>query len=175
MSTLHIATTYAAVSDFLNLNPVDYSIQNVENIEQLKQLWKLDMQAYHDCTITFPTFKKWWSCYPFGSKVYLENGEIVASIGLYPIEEGMAKAFRAGHISETDLVPLRLKECQRTPQKFWYASGILLNDALLKTDPHRMLRNHPVKPLLQNGLQLWLASGHVDYPATLFALGLSTD
>lgn len=172
--TLHIEATYAAVADFLSLPPVDYSIQNVSSLEQLKKLWKLDMQAYQDCTIPFSIFKKWWSAYPFGSVIYLENNEILASIGLYPIEQTMAEAFIAGKIPEAELVPVRLKECQRHPQQYWYASGILLNDRLLAAS-NRMLRDHPVKPLLQNGLELWLNSGHVAYPAKLFALGLTQE
>ena len=175
MSTLHIEETYTTVLELLELDLVDYSIQNVSTLAQLKDLWQLDMQAYQDCTIPFKTFKQWWSRYPLGSKVYLENNAILAAIGLYPIESTMAVAFMHGEISETDLVPVRLKDCVRTPQQYWYASGILLNNTLLDADPHRRLRSHPVKPLLKTALQLWLGSGHVAYPATLFALGLSLE
>ena len=175
MSTLHIEETYAAVHELLDLNLVDYSIQNVATIEQLKELWRLDMQAYQNCTIPFKTFKQWWSHYPFGSKVYLENNAILAAIGFYPIEVTMALAFMNGELPETDLVPVRLRDCLRTPQHYWYASGILLNNTLLDADPHRRLRDHPVKPLLKNALHLWLGSGHMEFPAKLFALGLTPE
>lgn len=144
-------------------NPPQLSIQVVADLEQLKELWQIDKAAYQDCSLEFDEFAAWWRCYELGSRILLANGQIVASIGIYPLSEKQAIAFEQGEICEGDLLPLSIEECEICPTPYWYASGIVVAD-------HLRGWGSPLAKLLRSGIGGWLGSGHIAYPLNLMAI-----
>lgn len=136
--------------------------QRIETEEELKNLWEIDKLAYGDCSLEFQPFLEWWTRYPYGSRNLMIEGQIVASIGIYPIAKEQAEAFVCGQIREADLIPVALSECEASGASNWYCSGIVIvpqlqNKGVLKT-------------LLQIGIGSWESTGHIRYPLNLLGL-----
>jgi hypothetical protein len=139
------------------------TVQPVESLAQLRQLWEIDKEAYGDCSISFERFQDWWERYPWGSRILLQDGIIQASIGLYPLSERQAIEFANGTIREEVLRPVTQAECAPNPQRYWYASGIVVV-------PHRRGESSPLRSLLKSSLPQWMESGHIAYPSEIFSL-----
>lgn len=145
------------------LQPAVRMVQHCD-LTRLKELWEIDREAYGDCSLEFSEFQTWWNLYELGSRILIEDNKIVASIGIYPILYQQAESFVQGQICEGDLLPVSLEICDQQPQNYWYVSGIVV------------ARNYrgwgsPLRSLMRMGIGLWLSSGHLSYPLTLFAIG----
>lgn len=145
-------------------------VQHVESVEQLRELWAIDADAYGDCSITFECFQGWWERYPQGNTVVVSDSKIIASIGLWALTTEQADAFIEGEIAESALLPVTLNECQMVPQRNWYASGIVLKKPLRGN-----LKTNPIRLLLGSGVGDWVDSGHVAYPMRVLALAEYTE
>lgn len=153
-------------------NDGTFSIQNIRNISNLKQLWKLDAQAYSldkPYDLSFSEFSTWWKQYSLGSKVLIVSNRIVSSIGIYPLSKDQYVGFLEGSLSENQLIPVSLKECKKTPQPYWYVSGLIKDENYTNLG----LKIHPIYHLLKESLGLWLDSGHLEFPISVAALSLS--
>jgi hypothetical protein len=150
-----------------------FSIQNVRNISTLKQLWRLDIQAYSTedkpYDLSFQEFSNWWRQYPLGSKVLTVSDRIVSSIGIYPLREDQYSKFLKGELEESKLIPVSLKDCKKERQHYWYVSGILKDEHYIDLG----LKIHPLYHLLKESLGLWLTSGHIDFPISIASLSIS--
>lgn len=144
-----------------------HSFGHVNNIARLQELWTIDSQVYEDCSIEFQVFKGWWEQYPQGSLNLYEDGRILASIGIWPLDFEQYKLFTNGEIRESQLRPVPESECDRTPQAYWYFSGIVL------LQERRLSRINPLKTLLPTALGGWSIRSHVAYPSHWCALGYS--
>ncbi|XGW00777.1 MAG: hypothetical protein ACAF41_34325 (plasmid) [Leptolyngbya sp. BL-A-14] len=140
-------------------------VQYVESLERLQELFSIDADAYQDCSLTFEQFQGWWTRYNQGSTIVLCDNQIIASIGLWAITDEQFEAFIEGQIPEHDLLPVTLEECDQTPQRNWYASGIVLKKPLRGN-----VKTNPIKLLLERGVGGWIDSGHVSYPMRVVAL-----
>lgn len=138
-------------------------IQHIDSIERLEELWRIDKQAYQDVSLELEEFSRWWQCYEFGSRVLIENDRIIASIGIYPIASEQALEFADGQITEGDLMPVSLSECEQVAQHHWYASGIVVSEDYRG-------EGSPLKTLLRMGLAYWMNSGHIAYPVSVMAI-----
>lgn len=151
-----------------------FSVQNIRNISLLRQLWKLDTAAYSTedkaYELSFAEFSNWWRRYSLGSKVLVVNDQIVSSIGIYPLTQDQYLSFSAGSLNENDLLPVSLKECKKTPQQYWYLSGIVRDENYV----HLGLKIHPLYHLLKESLGLWLDSGHLKFPIFITAIALNS-
>lgn len=134
----------------------------IESKEQLLELWEIDKKAYGDNSIPFDPFYQWWTNYRYGSSNLFLKGQIIASIGIYPLSEDQAIAFKSGQIKEESLVPLTLDQCNQGASH-WYWSGLVI----VPEWQNRGL----VKSLLRIGLGCWRSKGHIRYPLSLLALG----
>jgi hypothetical protein len=139
-------------------------IQSPQTIEQLRQLWEIDKRAYGDCSLDFEKFADWWRLYPYGVRCLMAEEQIMAAVGVYPLSKEQWTAFSEGQISEALLLPVSLEECEATPQKHWYASGVVVIEAL------RGKSNSPLRTLIQFALSSWISSTHVAYPLNLIAI-----
>lgn len=160
---------YLALAE-LTLPEPSYRIQHVTSVQQLRQLWEIDAIAYEECSLPFETFRSWWEHYPVGNTIIMQEDEIIASVGLWPLSSKMSADFIAGQIKESDLIPVSLDECEECSQRFWYASGIVLKPELRNTT-----KQNPLKPLLKAALSLWVDSERVAYPTQLLALCYSQE
>lgn len=152
------------LAEMLSPQRSDLRIQSLTTLEQLQQLWKIDKQAYADCSLEFEEFLQWWTHYPLGSQCLMSDSEIVASIGIYPLMPEQWKAFCSGSLPEFELVPVSLDACEEMPQHYWYASGIVVIEEL------RGWGTSPLKTLLQYALSSWISSSHVAYPLHICAV-----
>jgi hypothetical protein len=134
----------------------------IRDEEHLRELWRIDCEAYQDHSLAFEPFLDWWRRYPYGSNNLLINGEIVASIGLYPIGAEQAAAFAAGQIAEKDLQPISLATCEGAGVAEWYFSGLVV---VPKWQNRGLVRR-----LLRIGFGSWSARGHLRYPVKLYGL-----
>lgn len=150
-----------------------FSVQNIRNISLLKQLWKLDCQAYSveedPYSLSFEDFSNWWKQYSLGSKVLVVSNRIVTSIGIYPLSREQYSSFLKGDLEENQLIPVSLKECKKNPQSYWYVSGLIKDENYTTLG----LKIHPLYHLLKESLGLWLDSGHLKFPISIGALSLS--
>jgi hypothetical protein len=115
-------------------------------------------------------FYRWWDSYELGLKVLVQGERIVGAFGLWPLSEEVARAFKDGRIVEHDLTPLTTTAPDSLPSSHWYASGIVLARVLRKL--HTL---NPLITLLAVGLNIWMESGHVKYPAEITAMGYSEE
>lgn len=152
-----------AVIDLLSSSHKAFRLQPVENLEELEQLWKIDKDAYGDCSLTLEEFSQWWQRYEFGSRCLWLESDLQASIGIYPLYQDQATSFMKGVIRESELTPATVAECEFEPKNYWYASGIVVRSDLRGW-------GSPLKTLLQAGLSSWLDSGHLAYPLTLLSI-----
>jgi hypothetical protein len=164
MSVLPFSPHIAACEELISMIDAPRAIyaQNVETESQLRELWEIDKAAYADCSLEFEPFLEWWQRYEYGSRNLVLAGKIIASIGIYPLYADQASAFASGEIREGDLKPVLLEECEREKVSHWYCSGIVVIPEL----QNRGL----LKSLLQIGLGAWSATGHIQYPLTIYGL-----
>lgn len=140
-------------------------VRSIQTIDELRQLHQIDADAYQECSISFDLFQLWWEQYPDGNTVVFSDGQIIASLGLYPISEHQSDGFINGEIRESDLIPVSIEECEACPQRFWYASGIVLKSHLRGT-----VENNPIIVMVKTALWRWFESQRVDYPLRVLAL-----
>lgn len=156
----------AACEELLDLlnSPRSLTAQPVESLEQLRELWLIDKEAYQDCSLDFAPFVDWWQAYPPGSTLLLElpSRRILASIGIYPLTPEQALAFTSGDIPEGDLRPMKLADCRRQKVSNWYCSGIVVIP--------EMQNKGLLRRLLQIGIGSLQQTGYISYPATLYGL-----
>lgn len=150
--------------ELLTAAKLNLYFQPVADLDQLRQLWRIDQAAYLDCSLSFDRFVEWWEAYVYGSRVLLDGDRILASIGIYPLSSQQAQAFSSGTIPESELKPVLFDECVVNPQNNWYASGIVVAESF------RGHASSPLKTLLQSGLSAWLDSNHVAYPVSLWSI-----
>jgi hypothetical protein len=148
--------------------PLD-EVHRIANLEQLKELYLIDSDAYQECSIPFEVFELWWSSYEPGLNVISRKNKIIASIGIFPISVEQYQDFTKGRITESDLLPVSLEECEETPQHCWYFSGIVISPNIRGT------KAAPLKLLLWAGLGQWAGSSYISYPAQCCALGYSQE
>lgn len=99
----------------------------VKDKETLKQLWKIDQQAYGDYNIVFETFLEWWTQYQPGILIMMRGSEILGSVGIFPITEECFEDLkelrkREQNIHCHDIIPTNQVLSCRT----WYVSGVML-------------------------------------------------
>jgi hypothetical protein len=149
--------------------PVEFTTGKVTKLSKLRELWAIDDEAYQDCSLPFPRFQSWWQRYPLGNTVISTDDQIVASIGIWPLDKDQFEAFTEGKIPEADLNPVPLSRCEGTAQPLWYISGIVIRNEYrlqIGAEPGR----NPLTRLLRAGIRRWLESGHVAYPLQVAAL-----
>lgn len=158
---------YQELATLIEPNPRLKPAQPLRKIEHLRRLWAIDADAYQECSITFECFRHWWQRYPLGNTVILsEDEEIVASIGIWAIEPSQFSAFTTGQLREQELLPVRLSQCQKSPQNHWYVSGVVL-----AKDYRGRIKRNPLLQLLRTALGDWVGSDHVKFPLQVVALG----
>lgn len=156
----HIAACQEAIDLFRRQT---IHLQPVESLDQLQELFAIDAEAYQECSLEFEVFRQWWERYPLGSRVLLADGQIAASIGIYPLYSEQFAAFQHGKIPEQHLRPVTLAECEFKPARTWYASGIVVATQLRGW-------GSPLGRLMRGGLSEWLNSGHIAYPLEILAI-----
>lgn len=135
----------------------------IRDKDHLRELWQIDKVAYDDHSLEFEPFLSWWNRYPIGSNCILMDGQIVASLGMYPISPEQAAAFSGGQIAEKDLLPVPIAECETNGCIDWYFSGLVVT-------PEWQNRGL-VRRLLRVGLGAWSVCGHLRYPIRIYGLG----
>ncbi len=138
-------------------------VETIDTLERLEELWRIDSEAYGNCSLTLEEFSAWWRRYEFGSRNLISQGRIAASIGIYPLYPEQALLFSTGQMEESDLTPVTLTECEQCPVSDWYFSGIVVRNDLRGW-------GSPLPMLLKLGIGYWLASGHVAYPLSAWAI-----
>jgi hypothetical protein len=145
------------------------TLHRINSIEQLKELWLIDGEAYQECNLPFDVFEDWWRRYEIGMTQVRRNGELVASIGIFPLSPQQYEEFTTGVIAEADLKPVTLDQCEYEAQQYWYFSGVVLLPRL------RGKKSAPLKLLLKVALWQWLTSRHIRYPARNCAMAYSSE
>lgn len=145
------------------LNPTPLEVCTVDDESQLRQLWRIDVAAYGDHSLAYDGFLDWWQRYPAGSRCLTLDGQIIASIGIYPLTKSQAEEFSIGHIQEDQLIPFCLKDCELHGSDHWYFSGLVIV-------PEFQNRGI-VRRLIRSGVGEWMRSGHLRYPISLYGLG----
>jgi len=144
--------------------------EHLMRLDQLRQLWQIDTEAYAECAIPFECFRRWWQRYPQGNTVVLDgNGLILASIGIWALMPEQFEQFTSGQIPESALLPVTLSRCEKTPQHYWYISGLLLRKE------YRRRPTSPLEHLLKHAIPNWLSSPHVEYPIHVAAMAEYVD
>ena len=138
-------------------NPPQIKSGCITSIAQLEDLWRIDKEAYGEHSLEFEPFLEWWNAYPYGSRCLFLGGNIVASIGIYPLSQEQFNGFVNGEIAEGDLVP-----CLLNKSDHWYFSGMVI----LPEYQNRGL----ARRLLRMGVGGWIRSGHLEYPAQVCGL-----
>lgn len=163
-STTPAIAAYEELSQLIQ--PVHFHPARITTIDQLRELWQIDDAAYQDCSLPFKVFRGWWQRYPLGITIILSEQKIVASLGCWPITPEQFDAFITGQIKETDLLPVPLSQCERSPQDCWYFSGVVL-----RPEFRGSVKKNPLLRLLRAGVGHWVESSHIAFPAKLAALG----
>lgn len=159
--------------------PESHFVQSVSNLQQLEELFAIDREAYGDNSISWERFQEWWTLYPQGSRVLLKDGQILASIGIYPLSDEQFESFTQGTIAEECLKPVPSDECDLLAQHYWYVSGIVISKEM-RDIQNRSLGDlikaeRMLKSLMQLAIGSWLTSGHVAYPFEVIAIELKPE
>jgi|GEM_PF-2270905 len=147
-----------------------YSVRNIQSTEELEQLWQIDLEAYQEACITLDEFYGWWDRYEPGLKVLFRGEKVVGAFGLWPLTSKIAKRFKEGEMREGDLHPFELLDSDSCKTRYWYVSGIVLRPELRKSP-----KTNPIVMLLTVGLNIWLESGHLDFPVEVSAIAYSKE
>lgn len=144
------------------LSPLPIEVDHVRHESQLRELWQIDTLAYGDHSLAYEPFLEWWQRYHSGSQCLLLDGKIIASVGIYPLSSQQAVSFSTGQISEGELHPVALNDCEEGIAN-WYFSGLVI----VPEFQNRGL----VRRLIRMGVGEWMRSGHLRYPLSLYGLG----
>lgn len=147
-----------------------YNVRNIQTTEELEKLWQIDVEAYQEASITLDEFYSWWDKYESGLKALFHSDKVVGAFGLWPLSRKMAKQFKDGEVREGDLQPLELLETDSCKTRYWYVSGIVLRPALRKPT-----KTNPIVLLLTVGLNIWMESGHLDFPVEVSSIAYSNE
>lgn len=106
---------------------LELKFKTVQDKETLKQLWKIDQQAYGDYNINFDTFLEWWTKFPLSNLVMMRGSTILGSVGILPLTEECFEDLkelrkREQNIHAQDIMSVDQARSCRT----WYISGIML-------------------------------------------------
>jgi hypothetical protein len=145
-----------------------YSVRQIQTTEELEKLWKIDMEAYQDASITLDEFYSWWDKYEFGLKALFLGDKVIGAFGLWPLSSKMSRQFKEGEVCEGDLRPTELIETDSRKTRYWYVSGIVLRPEFRKPS-----KTNPIVTLLTIGLNIWMESGHLDFPVEVSAIAYS--
>jgi hypothetical protein len=157
------------------LTDIGYSIclqdrvHRIGSVEQLRELWEIDADAYEECSLPFAVFRSWWENYEPGLTAISRNDKIIGCMGIFPLSKDQYEGFVSGNLAEAELVPVPLEICEEFPQHYWYFSGIVIDPTIRGT------KAAPLKLLLSMSLGQWYSSGHVGYPVNNCAMGYSRE
>jgi hypothetical protein len=145
-----------------------YFVRQIQTTEELTELWNIDRSAYQDVSLSIEEFYNWWSLFEYGLKAIFYRDTIIGALGIWPLREKDAFKFKSGEIKERELLPMPLEEVKSSGSRYWYASGIVLrNEYRLKS------KKNPVGELLKIGLNTWIESPYIRFPAEVCSIAIS--
>lgn len=156
--------TEAALELLPDVSPV-VSCKYIETPAELRDLWRIDDEAYADASIPYSLFEDWWTAYPKGLKAIFYGDQVMGAVGLWPVSKRWSVQFCNGEVGEADLPSSALAHYRSRAACYWYASGIVLVPALRG--------GRAVAKLLSEALRLWEEGEQVLFPATIYALAYS--
>lgn len=147
-----------------------YYVRHIQTTEELTELWNIDRSAYSDVMLSLDEFYSWWSCFEYGLKAIFLEDAIIGALGIWPLHEEIGANFKAGLLKERELLPMTLDEVSKSGSRHWYASGIVL-----KNEYRISTRKSPIGALLKIGLNTWLESPYLHFPAEICSIAISPD
>ncbi len=89
--------------------------------------WKLDEAEYGNAALDLDLLLRWWSVYPRGFWLFVEDGRTVGSLGLWPLRRAAFYDLATGKRAEkqlrgADFAPVADARSTRS----WYCSGIVV-------------------------------------------------
>ena len=145
----------------------NYEVRNLETVGELKDLWRIDIEAYGPSNISFNVLQDWWIAYPAGIYGLFINGRISGALGIWPVNRRWMLAFASGHAAEEDLKPDIIRTSGSRGTDFWYISGLVIE---------RRLRGSMAVPiLLKEATVGWAIDGRLKHPVRLAAIAISSD
>lgn len=142
-------------------------VGTIRSSAELETLWAIDHEAYQEASISFDTFRQWWTAFPQGLHVLFFDNEIMGAMGLWPIPNDWAQNLKTGKAREAELPFPEMVKAAEKGATFWYISGIVLQADLIGS--------RAIKILLTESLRVWLSSpGLIKFPCEILALAYST-
>jgi hypothetical protein len=132
--------------------------------------WKLDEAEYGNAALSLDLLLRWWSVYPRGLWLLIEDGEPVGSLGLWPLRRSAFHDLATGRRAEkqlegSDFAPLADARSARS----WYCSGLIVARSA------RARRAAAARSLLRGALEGWAANGAFASRVDLCAVAYTPD
>lgn len=167
-----IDPSLAAIADLLarlmsSKACANYEVRNLSSVSELKELWKIDIEAYGPSNISFDVLQDWWMAYPAGIYGLFIQGRISGALGIWPVNRRWMMAFASGRAAEEDLKPEIIKTSGNRGTDLWYISGLVIE--------RRLRRSMAVPILLKEATVGWAIDGRLKHPVRLAAIAISDD
>jgi hypothetical protein len=145
----------------------NYEVRNLATATELKDLWKIDVDAYGPSNIGFNVLQAWWMAYPAGIYGLFINGRISGALGIWPVNRKWMIAFASGRAAEEDLSPDIIRANGNRGTDSWYISGLVIET--------RLRGSMAVPVLLKEATVGWAIDGRLKHPVKLAAMAISND
>jgi len=131
-------------------NGPGFEVRNLNSVEELRELWKIDDENYGESSISFELFRSWWRAYPCGLYAIFDSQKIVGGLGLWPLKKKTFDEFVEGRRKESEITDRGIcRVISHAVKDRWYFSGIVLTK--------RLRRSQAVATLLETSLSNWIA------------------
>jgi hypothetical protein len=144
-------------------------INFVGDEKELKQVYKLDEDAYQGSSIDYNGLLSWWKRYPKGIYILCQNSEITGAVGIWPLKKTTFDKLTKGRIDEKEISGRSIcAEHSVGSHVYWYFGDIVLQKKRAKGGKLHL-------ELLEGAISKWLKEGNLATHVEVCALGFSND
>jgi hypothetical protein len=147
--------------------PAATVVRPAANEREVSEAWKLDEAEYGNAALGLERLLEWWSVYPRGLWLLVEDGEPIGSLGIWPLRRAAFHDIATGRRAEKQLESVDFSpSSDARSTRSWYCSGLIVAPAA------RAGRGAAAWLLLRGALEGWAAGGAltstVDFCAVAF-------
>ncbi|MBW4628242.1 MAG: pentapeptide repeat-containing protein [Brasilonema octagenarum HA4186-MV1] len=157
-SVVDLAETDVSAINLQNTKLEDFTIRNISNSNELKQVFELQTRSQQTTASDFERLKERWLAYSAGIKALFYQQKIVTGIiNLWALSDESAlsleESVKSGEFSDNELEVSSTRLLRRSQgSRYWYIDGIFLNPSFKMED--KVNRKY-ISLLISEAFQIW--------------------
>lgn len=122
-----------------------FSARVVDKEFEVKEVARLDREAFPDTYFSFDLIRGMWQAYPKGlTGLFDSEGEMIGVFGLWPVKKAIFDKIIKGECTEQDIT---IEMIDKKGRRYWYAGGLIIT--------RRYQVTQAIKVLLSESMANW--------------------